>query len=445
MKYLVCFVLLSLSTSASEVVRSEVLRLDLAPIVTRELDRGKTVIEASLAAFNALTLLQEENPGAVVVLDSSTVPSTPDGSSPAWAAIRAVRRCANGTNVCWKTTKDHYNYRSWTPDERRERQTAPAAAYPDARLWKRRKDGSFGWAERIGRQMATVRALHGETVDLVMVGDSISHFMEGRGGRPAEPWPSVIAFTNGLKVLNLAQGGDRTDQTIWRARYGLLDGYRAKFVSLLIGTNNCSKRDTQEDVVRAITDLLALIRAKQPDATVILNAIWPREYAPDDPKEIKNRGINAEIRKLADGKKVVWVDITDELRGEDGKFRKELRIDLVHPNDAGYAVWLKALRSVMGPSQASLDMDYDTPAGTWNEALPLGNGRIGAMVFGETGCERIQLNEDTVWGGCANNPIETRMRELLPEIRSRIFAGDADDAAAWFRAQGVGISAYGNS
>ena len=46
-----------------------------------------------------------------------------------------------------------------------------------------------------------------------------------------------------------------------------------------------------------------------------------------------------------------------------------------------------------------LTLDYDAPAATWNEALPLGNGRLGAMVFGGPGAERLQLNEDTLWDG----------------------------------------------
>jgi len=50
---------------------------------------------------------------------------------------------------------------------------------------------------------------------------------------------------------------------------------------------------------------------------------------------------------------------------------------------------------------------YREPATTWNEALPIGNGRLGAMVFGGVPAERIQLNEDTVWAGekrDRNNP-----------------------------------------
>ena len=44
-------------------------------------------------------------------------------------------------------------------------------------------------------------------------------------------------------------------------------------------------------------------------------------------------------------------------------------------------------------------MEYDTPAEVWEEALPMGNGRLGAMVYGHTAVERIQLNEDSLWYG----------------------------------------------
>ena len=46
---------------------------------------------------------------------------------------------------------------------------------------------------------------------------------------------------------------------------------------------------------------------------------------------------------------------------------------------------------------------YDHPAQNWNEALPIGNGRLGAMVFGNVAAERLQLNEETIWAGRPNN------------------------------------------
>jgi alpha-L-fucosidase 2 len=82
----------------------------------------------------------------------------------------------------------------------------------------------------------------------------------------------------------------------------------------------------------------------------------------------------------------------------------------------------------------ALSLDYDSPAGTWNEALPIGNGRLGAMVYGAPGMERMQLNEDTLWAGGPNCAVEPKMKDELLKIRERIVAGDADGARASFEA-----------
>jgi len=67
---------------------------------------------------------------------------------------------------------------------------------------------------------------------------------------------------------------------------------------------------------------------------------------------------------------------------------------------------------------------YDKPAGPhWNCALPLGNGRLGAMVFGNVTSERIQLNEDSVWNGGPRDRINPSAKEKLPEIRSLLNEG----------------------
>lgn len=72
---------------------------------------------------------------------------------------------------------------------------------------------------------------------------------------------------------------------------------------------------------------------------------------------------------------------------------------------------------------APLKLWYETPAKNWVEALPLGNGRLGAMVFGNPGEEHIQLNEETVWTGGPNNNINPEAVNNLSEIRDLIFSG----------------------
>jgi len=66
---------------------------------------------------------------------------------------------------------------------------------------------------------------------------------------------------------------------------------------------------------------------------------------------------------------------------------------------------------------------YRQSASEWIEALPVGNGRIGAMVFGGTATERLQLNEDTLWSGGPYNPVNPEARSALPEVRRLIDVG----------------------
>jgi alpha-L-fucosidase 2 len=83
-------------------------------------------------------------------------------------------------------------------------------------------------------------------------------------------------------------------------------------------------------------------------------------------------------------------------------------------------------RTAAGPDR----MWYRQPAADWNEALPLGNGRLGAMVFGHPEHERLQLNEESVWAGCPvdnNNPAAL---ENLPFIRRALFDGEYAKASA---------------
>lgn len=71
----------------------------------------------------------------------------------------------------------------------------------------------------------------------------------------------------------------------------------------------------------------------------------------------------------------------------------------------------------------NLKLWYTEPAKTWVEALPVGNSRMGAMLFGGTENERLQLNEETFWAGGPHNNDSPRMREALAEVRSLIFSG----------------------
>jgi len=81
-----------------------------------------------------------------------------------------------------------------------------------------------------------------------------------------------------------------------------------------------------------------------------------------------------------------------------------------------------------GAEPQNLRLWYDRPATQWVEALPVGNGRLGAMVFGGAPTERIQLNEDTIWAGGPYDPSNPRALQALPRVRELVFAGRYDEA-----------------
>jgi alpha-L-fucosidase 2 len=96
---------------------------------------------------------------------------------------------------------------------------------------------------------------------------------------------------------------------------------------------------------------------------------------------------------------------------------------------AGFAVAVViALIAVAHASEPAYKLTYDKPAAEWTEALPLGNGRIGAMVFGGPEDERLQINESTLWGGGPRDYTNPDAYSHLNEIRQLIFAGKLDEA-----------------
>ena len=71
---------------------------------------------------------------------------------------------------------------------------------------------------------------------------------------------------------------------------------------------------------------------------------------------------------------------------------------------------------------------YDKPAADWNEALPVGNGRLGAMVFGDPENETLQINEESIWAGSKINNNNQEALANLPALQQAIFNGEMKKA-----------------
>jgi alpha-L-fucosidase 2 len=89
-----------------------------------------------------------------------------------------------------------------------------------------------------------------------------------------------------------------------------------------------------------------------------------------------------------------------------------------------------ALLLVAAPAWARDDLSYEQPASRWVEALPVGNGRLAAMVFGGTVAERIQVNEATIWTGAPRSYAHPGAARALGPIRQLLFDGKQKEAEA---------------
>jgi alpha-L-fucosidase 2 len=109
---------------------------------------------------------------------------------------------------------------------------------------------------------------------------------------------------------------------------------------------------------------------------------------------------------------------------------------------AGWILVMTLTGSAAGAAEdmgGLLTLWYARPATNWNEALPIGNGRLGAMIFGGLTRERLQLNEDTLWAGGPYDPGNTNALASLPEARRLIFDGKYADAERLIQAKMMAV------
>jgi len=97
-----------------------------------------------------------------------------------------------------------------------------------------------------------------------------------------------------------------------------------------------------------IRRVLTTIREKQPQAKILLLAITPRGKTAADAANQKNIRTNYAAKQLANGQSIVWLDVGDKFLGQDGNLKPGLTGDNLHPNEAGYRVFLDAIRPAVG-------------------------------------------------------------------------------------------------
>ena len=185
-------------------------------------------------------------------------------------------------------------------------------------------------------------------IDLLFVGDSITDWFYwprgGRGGTPAvatglEVWNANFGP---LKPANFGIAGDTTQGVLWRMQNGELEGFKAKLIVLMLGTNNIN-RNPNDEIVDGDRLIIEEFKKRQPQAKVLLLGIFPRNMDPANPLRATIKEINGKLSKLADGKQVVYLDIGDKFLTADGTLTTEIMADGLHPTAKGYQIWADAI------------------------------------------------------------------------------------------------------
>ena len=181
-----------------------------------------------------------------------------------------------------------------------------------------------------------VAIARGATIQLVFVGDSITDNWR-QAGQPV--WDEHFAP---LKAANFGIGGDTTQGVLWRMQNGELDGYKAKLIVLMLGTNNIN-RNPNDEIVDGDRLIVEEFRKRQPDAKVLILGIFPRAVQASDPYRASIKDINSKLAKLADNKQVFFLDIGEKFLTADGTLTPEIMPDALHPNLKGYRIWADAV------------------------------------------------------------------------------------------------------
>ena len=174
-------------------------------------------------------------------------------------------------------------------------------------------------------------------IDLLFVGDSITDFF-GRADRGATVWNQ---YYGALRAANFGISGDTTQDVLWRVQNGELEGFNAKVVVLMLGTNNIG-RNSNVDIAAGDAAIVAEIRKHQPQAKILILGVFPRGgRGSSQRKDIQE--INANLATLADGKSVFFKDIGSAFLQPDGAFIEGVMSDPTHPATKGYEIWAETI------------------------------------------------------------------------------------------------------
>ncbi|NLF71877.1 MAG: acetylhydrolase [Candidatus Anammoximicrobium sp.] len=189
--------------------------------------------------------------------------------------------------------------------------------------------------------------------EVVLIGDSITHFWAGPPRAPIQNGPQAWQTLFGeRRVLNLGFGWDRTQNVLWRLDHGEFDGLHPRWVIINIGTNNFSttanaRANTPAQVAEGIRAICLRVRSKSPESRLIVMGVLPRGAKASDPFRSKIGELNKLASELGQVPGITFLDIGEKFLQPDGELPRSLMNDFCHPTEAGYAIWAAALAPLL--------------------------------------------------------------------------------------------------
>jgi beta-glucosidase len=209
----------------------------------------------------------------------------------------------------------------------------PLAVIPTERL--------EDWWQQRHQQKLLERQVLGNKLDIIFMGDSITHAWED-AGKPA--WQQHYSHQTSL---NLGFAGDRTEHLLWRIQNGEIDGLCPKILILLIGTNNAGHRlDSPEEIAAGVNVILDELKKRLPTTKIVLMAIFPRSRNNQKPMRKRVNQTNQLIKQYTDAKQIIWLDINQHFLTSEDVLLETVMPDLLHPNSAQYWMWAEQVKLI---------------------------------------------------------------------------------------------------
>lgn len=198
----------------------------------------------------------------------------------------------------------------------------------------------YKWEDR---HQEILRMNKSQEPKILLFGNSIVNFWGGEPNSKAVNGPtSWEEMIEPLGIRNFGFGWDRIENVLWRIYHDELDGFEAKQIVLMIGTNNLGL-NSQEEIVKGLANLIHEIKERQPTSHVFMVGILPRRGMI---KEVNQ--LNLKIAQMADLANATYLEVGQGLVTPDGELNESLFTDGLHPDEAGYQLIATKLIPALG-------------------------------------------------------------------------------------------------